>query len=294
MPWKLLASFIVAFGVACGAPRSNGVPSASPAGATLNVLPPRCSDNARPATELASAGYPPFIPAGPLLGCLMNVSNGGSAYDAGYDASIRLADGRTLHLYERRGGLIPKPGQSPESSGRREIGGAQWAWSILPGPTASLTTTKDGTYVELDLPGDQGVLDTLASIATTLRPVESIARPPALDICGTLPVYSSGPIKVAAAFDSTAAAIARWQETPETPDGPHVVSSSWRQHPATEPVALCYLDGDFGPARHPPPPAGATEPPNWSRVVYLVGVDRHPIGVAFGWSDRIAIRDPGR
>ena len=78
------------------------------------------------------------------------------------------------------------------------------------------------------------------------------------------------------------------------PVGMRVVST-WRDHPATEPVAVCYLDGDFGPAKHPAPLPGstATPVPNWDRVIYLVGADRRPIGVTFGWQDRIAIRDPG-
>jgi hypothetical protein len=74
------------------------------------------------------------------------------------------------------------------------------------------------------------------------------------------------------------------------------VVSQWRDRPSTEPVAVCYLDGDFGPAKLPPPvpPTTASPRPNWNRVVYLVGVDRRPMGVTFGWQDGIPIRDPGR
>lgn len=71
--------------------------------------------------------------------------------------------------------------------------------------------------------------------------------------------------------------------------------SQWRDRPATEAVTVCYLDGDFGPAKHPPllPGSSATPVPDWNRVVYLVGADRRPIPVVFGWQDRITIRDPG-
>src|SRR6266542_1000363 len=255
---------------------------------------PRCASSVRPQAELDVAGLPPLVPADGVISCLLNASNGGPAFDAGYDASIALADGRVLHLHERRGGLPAKDG-APASlgEGQLRVGDTTWRWTILPGPTASLTNTMNRTYVELDLPGDETQLDALSAIAASLRPVESLARPPAREICATLRV-SSGPSTVAAAFDSTADAVARWQETPQRPDGPYETMSAWRQHPPAEPVAVCYLDGDFGPAKHPPLLSGATEPPNWSRVVYLVGVNRQPIGFAFGWRDRIPIVDPGR
>lgn len=284
--------------LACGTPAAGG-PVLSPSSAT-GILP-RCPSGARPQSELDFAGLPPFVVSRPPAKCLMNASNGGTSYDAPYDASIELTDGRVLHLYERRGGLPLKPGQTPQRQGVRDVGGVSWMWAILQGPTASLTNVVNGLYVELDLPGDESQLDTLTAIAADLRPVESFTRSSARDICATLHV-SINPITVAAAFDSTAAAVALWQETPETTAGPHTAesphasNSAWRQHPMTEPVAVCYLDGDFGTPRGPPPGPGTTAAPlpNWDRVVYLVGVDRHPIGVVFGWRDRIAIRDPGR
>lgn len=255
---------------------------------------PRCASSVRPQSELDFAGLPPFVVSGKTVKCLLNASNGGSSYDAGYDESIELADGRMLHLYERRGGLpVKSAAQIPQRVGTREVAGASWAWSILHGPTLSITNTVVGTYVELDLPGDESQLDTLAAIAAGLRPVESLPRPPARDLCAALRV-SSNPITVAGAFDSTASAIATWLETPQAAGGPHEVNSEWRLHPPREPVAVCYLDGDFGPAKHPPLPSGATEPPNWTRVVYLVDVDRRPIGMVFGWRDRIQIVEPGR
>jgi hypothetical protein len=58
---------------------------------------------------------------------------------------------------------------------------------------------------------------------------------------------------------------------------------------------MCYLDGDFGPARRPPPPPGTTLAPlpNWDRILVLVGVDRRPIPRVYGWQNSIPIRDPG-
>jgi hypothetical protein len=259
---------------------------------------PRCPSSVRPQTELDFAGLPPLVPSGPPLKCLLNASNGGTPYGAAYDAAIELGGGKVLHLYERRGGLAQKSAlpQGTHAEGLLKVGDASWMWTILPGPTASLTTILSGIYVEIDLPGDQSELDALAAVASTLQPVSALPRPSAREICAALPV-SVNPFTVAAAFDSTAAAVARWQETPEPTAGPLVTAGPpWRDHPADEPVAVCYLDGDFGtPKGGPPGPgASATPMPNWSRVVYLVGVNRSPMGWTFGWVDRIAIHDPGR
>jgi hypothetical protein len=297
--WPFAALVLVA---ACGpavvAPASS---TTSPARSAATLFLPRCPSSVRPQSELDFAGLPPLVPSGPPLKCLLNASNGGTPYDSPYDASIELDGGRVLHLYERRGGLPQKSAvpQSTQVQGLRTVGGASWTWTILSGPTASLTTVLSGIYVELDLPGDQAELDALAAVASGLRPVSALPRPSAREICAALRV-SINPITVAAAFDSTAAAVARWQETPEptagplVTAGPHVVSSPWRDHPADEPVAVCYLDGDFGTPKGGPPGPGtsATSMPNWSRVVYLVGVNRYPIGSIYGWVDRIAIHDP--
>ena len=280
---------MIAMSVACG-----GLVASTPTATAGLPFLSRCASGARPQNELDFAGLPPLAVTGKTVKCLLNASSGGSAYDAGYDASVELSDGRVLHLYERRGGPPAKGGgQTPLRNGTKVASGLTWNWAILQGPTTSLTNTIDGTYVELDLAGDESQLDALAEVATGLKPVESLPRPSAREICATLRI-SSSPTRVAAAFESTAGAVARWFETPETPGGPYELNSSWRQHPATEPVAICYLDGNFGPAKHPPLPSGATEMPNWTRVVYLVGIDRHPIGKAFGWTDRISIVDPGR
>ena len=72
----------------------------------------------------------------------------------------------------------------------------------------------------------------------------------------------------------------------------------------TEPVAVCYLDGAFGGgesgatgrACSPTTSCNSTPAPlpTWNRIVYLIGVDRHPIGMTYGSQVQIAIRDPGR
>ena len=290
---RVLAAATAILLAACG----NGVGSSGPArsAAAAGLFLPACAVGARPQSELHLAGIPPLVPTGPLVRCLLDASISGSAYDSGYDGSIQLVDGRELHLYERRGDRPVKAGASQTlRSGTRDVNGVTWTWSVLENGATTLETITRGVYVELDLPGDESQVDTLAATARDLVPVESLARPPARDICGALGV-TLGAATVAAAFDSSAGAVTRWQEQPATADAPRLSGSPWRAHPPAEPVALCYLDGDFGPPKGPPPGAGATTTalPNWSRVVYLVGVDRRPIGLIFGWQDRIPIKDPG-
>lgn len=280
--------------LACAPPVPDAtIPTASPASAAIFL--PRCSTSSRPQQELDFAGLPPLVPSGPPLRCLLFASVGGSAYESGYSAAIELADGRRLNLYERRGSLPDKAGPSQRlREGVRDVAGTAWSWSVLANGLTTLSTVTQGSYVELGLPGDEAQVDTLAAIAATLRAVESLPRPSAQEICASLDV-STLPVKVAGAFASSAASVARLVEAPPPPGGPQVVGSSWRAHPPSEPVAVCYLDGDLGPPRRPPPMPGTTHAPlpNWDRVVYLVGVDRHPIGWVYGWQHSIAIRDPG-
>ena len=290
---------------ACGAPASDGL---GPRGSAIPSIGPAfaaaCATGGRPQSEIDFAGLPPLVPVSPSIVCVLNASSGGSAYDAGYSAVLRLGDGRNLDLYERRG---PKP-QKPAASqvlreGTRTVSGSTWSWSVLDNGSAVLEASRGGTYVELSLGGDESQIDVLPSIAGDLRPIESFPRPVAQALCGALHV-STSPVTVAAAFDSSAKAIATWQETPTTPGGPHVVVSPWRAHPPTEPVAVCYLDGAFGGgesgatgrACSPTTSCNSTPAPlpTWNRIVYLIGVDRHPIGMTYGSQVQIAIRDPGR
>jgi hypothetical protein len=284
----------VALITACGSFFDSGplAPAAAPLSASPVFLQ-ACAAGARPQTELDWAGLPPLVPTSPTMRCLLNAV-GGSTYDGGYNFVIQLTDGRVLQIYERRGGRPVKEGASQAvPAGSRELNGVQWTWAKLANGATILEATTSGVYVELSAGGNDSQIDMLAEIARSLRPVEAVPRPSAREICSALSI-GPNPYVVAAAFDTHAASIVGWEETAPMPVGMRVVST-WRNHPATEPVAVCYLDGDFGAAKGPAPLPGsaATPLPNWDRVVYLVGAERRPIAVIFGWQDRIPIRDPG-
>ena len=281
---------LIALTAACGSHVESG---ANPLPASP-VYMKACPTGARPQTELDFAGLPPLVPTSSALRCLLNAVGGGSTYDSGYSFVIQLTDGRVLQIYERRGSRPVKEGASQSlRTGERDVNGATWQWATLANGSTILDSTSGGVYVDISLRGNESQVDMLVEIARSLRPVEAVPRPSARDICAALRA-SPYPFAVAAAFDSSAASVVKWEETAPMPIGMRVVSQ-WRDRPATEPVAVCYLDGDFGPAKHPAPLPGstATPVPNWDRVIYLVGADRRPIGVTFGWQDRIAIRDPG-
>lgn len=242
------------------------------------------------------AGLPPLVPDPTEFICLKHATTGGSAYEAGSSHVMQLPDGREVTVYERRGGL-PQKGAAVATirSGTRDVDGQLWTWATLDNGVTTLVATIRATYVELSMHGDESGVADMARIAATLRPVDTWPRPSARNVCGALTMFGSS-VSVAGAFDSTAAAIANWEETPAEPGGPHVVISDWRKAPANETVTMCYLDGDFGPPRGPAPPPGASgnSPPNWDRMVVLVGVDRRPIPVVHGWQGSIPIKDPGR
>jgi hypothetical protein len=286
---------VVALIAACGSnvESGGGAPTPGPVAASP-VYMKACPSGARPQTELDFGGLPPLVPTSTSLQCLLNVVAGGSTYDGGYNFVIQLTDGRVLQIYERRGSLPVKDGASQSlRGGERDVNGAKWQWATLTNGSTVLDWTSGGIFAELSLRGDESQVDTLVEIARSLRPAEALPRPAARDICAAVPA-SSSQFAVAGAFVSSAASIVKWEETAPAPVGMRVVSA-WRDHPAAEPVTVCYLDGDFGPAKGPAPLPGsvATPVPNWNRVVYLVGVDRRPSPVVFGWQDRITIRDPG-
>jgi hypothetical protein len=275
---------------ACGTAASPGA-AVGPAASVGPGAPAQCPASVRAQSEIAFAGLPPLVPTGPLVKCVLNATVSSSAYDAGYNQQLELRDGRGLQLYERRGSMPVKdtPSQILRSGGR-DINGVQWTWAVLANGATTLSVVTQGTYVELAMTGDEKQIDALAEVAGALQPVETLPRPSATQLCAPiLALGNSG--KVAAAFDSSAASVVVWHET-QTPGGPRP-TSEWRQHPPNEPVAVCYLDGDFGSPRGPAPPSGGATRPNYDRVVYVAGVDRRPIAVVFGWQDRIAIRDPG-
>ncbi|MDQ2915358.1 MAG: hypothetical protein M3T56_19200 [Chloroflexota bacterium] len=282
---------------ACGSRVESGAlaPAAGPVSASPVFLK-ACASGARPQTELDFAGLPPLVPTSSSMSCLLNAVSGSTSYDGGHDFVIQLTDRRVLHIYERRGSRPVKDGASPSlRRGERDVNGAKWEWATLANGATILDVTSGGVYAELLLAGDESQVDTLVEVARSLRPVEALPRPSARDICAALPISPNSYV-LAAAFASSAGSVVKWQETLLSPDGPRPVSQ-WRDHPAAEPVAVCYLDGDFGSAKGAPGPPGygATSMPlaNWDRVIYLVGADRRPIGVTFGRQGSIAIRDPG-
>jgi hypothetical protein len=291
----LLQIGLIAVVAACGSHVESGALSPAPGPVSASpVFLNACASGARPQAELDFAGLPPLVPTSPSLRCLLNAVSGATSYDGGYDFVIQLSDRRVLHIYERRGSRPVKDGTSPSlRMGDRDVNGTKWEWATLANGATMLATTSGGVYAELSLAGDDSQVDTLVEVARSLRPVEALPRPSARDICAALTV-GPYPYVVAAAFASSAGSVVKWQETPLSPDGPRAVSQ-WRDHPATEPVAVCYLDGDFGSAKGGPPGYGTTSTPlaNWNRVIYLVGAERRPIGVTYGWQDRIPIRDPG-
>jgi hypothetical protein len=290
-----VGALVLAVGLAmgCGAHADSGVLAGAPRATPDPVLIAACPNGGRPQSELDQAGLPPLVPTGPILLCLRNATTSGSAYDSGYDNVIQLVDGRDLHVYERRGGKPVKAGAvNVVRSGAREIEGVTWTWSVLENGATMLDTVTRGAYVELDVRGDETQVDTLVELAKSLRPIESLPRPAPAEICGALRM-SATTNTVVASFASSAKSVAIWQETPTTPDGPHVVSSPWRAHPPEEPVAVCYLEGSFG-APGGPPGAGSTYVPSVNdRMVILVGVDRHPIVWMIGDHANITIANPG-
>src|SRR5256885_10503493 len=286
-----MAIALIVFIATCGSQTESGVPPTSNPLLGSPVYMKACSTGARPQTELDFAGLPPLVPTSSVLRCLLNATRGGSTYDGGYNFVVQLTDGRVLQSYERRGSRPVKEGASQSlRTGEREVNGATWQWATLANGSTILDSTSGAVYVDLSLRGDESQVDTLVEVARSLRAAEAVSRPGARDICAGIPA-SPDPFVVAAAYDSSAASVVKWEETAPMPVGMRAVST-WRDHPAREPVAVCYLDGDFGPAKHPAPLPGstATPVPNWDRVIYLVGADRRPIGVTVGWQDRIAVR----
>lgn len=288
---------------------SASTPTASAAAPTAIFLP-RCPTSIRPQQELDLAGLPPLVPTGVTVQCLLVASASGTTYDAGYSAIIQLPDARQLMLYERRGGRPDKGGPSQVvREGSRQVAGTSWTWSVLANGITTLTATTPVAHVELGLGGDESQVDTLAAIAASLRTVESLPRPSAPTICAALAAGHVLGTTVAAAFSSSASSVARLVEAPPPSSGgsqatpaPRVSNSPWRAHPTNEPVAVCYLDGDFGQPRGPGPgPCGpgnqacATPAPvpNWDRVLYFVGVNRQAIDWRWGWKYSIPLQDPG-
>ncbi len=250
-----LLGLLIAGGLlACAPPVPDAtIPTASPAPAAIFL--PRCASSVRTQQDLDLAGLPPLVPSRAVVRCLLHVEPSGSAYDAGFSAAIELADGRQLRLYERRGGPPDKGGPTQTvRAGVRDVAGTSWSWAVLENGVTTLTAMTQGSYVQLGLAGDESQVDTLAAIAASLRPVESLPRPSALEVCASFNAGARAGATVAAAFAGSAASVARLIEAPPSSlGGPQVANSSWRAHPPNEPVAVCYLTATSGhPASHRP------------------------------------------
>lgn len=129
---------------------------------------------------------------------------------------------------------------------------------------------------------------------STVRPLADPAESPLGDdvaITTCISAYQDqerpwGELTLVAGFDTTAGKIAEWQESRYGRDGPRPVKSQWREHPADEPVAMCYFDGEVvGPPSHP-------DAPPYDRIlVELDSAGRFVFDTA-GFQDRTQITRP--
>jgi hypothetical protein len=135
----------------------------STAASSGQVTPPRCADG-RPQSEIDAAGLLPLEPQSRRISCVQVAE--------GTDRSYRLADGRSLHVYEHIGPLPAKPSRSPTDSGAIAIGAQSWSWRTLDAYLVLSTDTPEGIYVDLGLPtgaSRSADIDLLKEIAATLR-----------------------------------------------------------------------------------------------------------------------------
>ncbi len=86
-----------------------------------------------------------------------------------------------------------------------------------------------------------------------------------------------------AAFRSTAAEVASWQEN-RRPGGSAGPTSHWRSVPGTQIVDACYFEGSF--SKGPPPPVSGTAAPSFNRIVVLVSQGADELAAA-GYQDQI-------
>jgi hypothetical protein len=92
-----------------------------------------------------------------------------------------------------------------------------------------------------------------------------------------------------AAFASTAARVAAWQERWAAADGKADAVSQWRDYPADEAVTVCYFDGVFVAPR-PPGVADDKGPPE--RYVVVVGGDGVPVPFVVGHRSNVPVQAP--
>ena len=198
-------------------------PSDSPATQPQRTGPiARCSDG-RPQAEIDFAGRMLWEPTASEISCVFNATVSGPGASRVY----RLADGRFLGMYERVESLPAKPTVAPNATGRADVNGATWSWSILPGRGQTLLlqgSLRGAPYIELSFAlSDQAAdLQLLRTIAASLHEVVatdcgvSDPRPPA-----TYP--ASGMECVWKAY--AARLPVRWAVTPYTTEGAPIPST---------------------------------------------------------------------
>jgi hypothetical protein len=101
-------------------------------------------------------------------------------------------------------------------------------------------------------------------------------------------------VRVAAGYMSTAGAVSVWQEHGRFGIPAHAGRSPFRHQPAAEPVAVCYLDGDFGTyGRYPPPPPSGPRPSYapYDRIVVLVPQNHPPVVDTAGHASSLPATD---
>jgi hypothetical protein len=101
--------------------------------------------------------------------------------------------------------------------------------------------------------------------------------------------------RLVAAFDASVASVVAWQELPDPAGGR--MTSPYRVFPATDRLIVCYYDGSFThiAVGHAPVPPGVQPPPppQYERLVLIVGGDGRPTLSSVGPRGETPIVDPG-
>lgn len=110
-----------------------------------------------------------------------------------------------------------------------------------------------------------------------------VMEPKAAERCATAAAaFSNG--AVVAAFEVTAEEVASWQERKHQMVNPPIRD----QLSPSAPVAVCYFDGEFGPARAP----AGFDVPDYDRIVVLIGPDGKPQLYVSAHRNSFPIEDP--
>jgi hypothetical protein len=160
-------------------------------------------------------------------------------------------------------------------------------WTVLV-PDSSTPDTWRITYLGAGGIGgrDQLSMDFTAVLAafTSTAPAPPLGDASGIAVCtssGAAFAQATGSaVRVAAGYMSTAAAVSQWQERGRFGSSAHTDRSSFRDHPAAEPVAVCFLDGNFATyGKYPPPPPTGPRPSYapYDRIVVLVPQNHSPV-----------------